>query len=160
MAMSPVGGAFRERLRRFPSLVNYTTIDWFSEWPSDALQGVAGRWVVRARVRTCVRACVRVCVCACVRACVPGHSSPHTQPSLHCNQSSFLASLDMAPATAPGSAAAPAVAPEAGGAVAAVTSARQAEAAAEATRAAVVNMCMAMHVGVRRLAQDFYRWGS
>lgn len=30
IAMSPVGSAFRERLRMFPSLVNCCTIDWFS----------------------------------------------------------------------------------------------------------------------------------
>ena len=35
---SAVGNAFRERLRKFPSLVNCTTIDWFSEWPADALK--------------------------------------------------------------------------------------------------------------------------
>lgn len=28
LSFSPVGDAFRERLRRFPSLVNCTTIDW------------------------------------------------------------------------------------------------------------------------------------
>jgi dynein heavy chain len=28
ICMSPVGSAFRERLRKFPSLVNCTTIDW------------------------------------------------------------------------------------------------------------------------------------
>lgn len=43
LAMSPVGGAFRERLRKFPSLVNCTTIDWFSIWPSDALKSVASK---------------------------------------------------------------------------------------------------------------------
>ena len=32
---------FRERLRQFPSLVNCCTIDWFSEWPNDALEAVA-----------------------------------------------------------------------------------------------------------------------
>jgi dynein heavy chain len=32
LAMSPVGDAFRQRLRMFPSLVNCCTIDWFSEW--------------------------------------------------------------------------------------------------------------------------------
>jgi hypothetical protein len=28
LSFSPVGDAFRERLRKFPSLVNCTTIDW------------------------------------------------------------------------------------------------------------------------------------
>lgn len=29
LAMSPIGEAFRNRLRQFPSLVNCCTIDWF-----------------------------------------------------------------------------------------------------------------------------------
>ena len=29
LAMSPIGEAFRTRLRKFPSLVNCCTIDWF-----------------------------------------------------------------------------------------------------------------------------------
>jgi dynein heavy chain len=29
LAMSPIGDAFRTRLRKFPSLVNCCTIDWF-----------------------------------------------------------------------------------------------------------------------------------
>ena len=41
LTMSPVGGDFRERLRKFPALVNCTTIDWFSAWPQDALSTVA-----------------------------------------------------------------------------------------------------------------------
>lgn len=39
--MSPVGDAFRRRCRMFPSLVNCTTIDWFSNWPTEALFSVA-----------------------------------------------------------------------------------------------------------------------
>ena len=39
--MSPVGSAFRARCRMFPSLVNCCTIDWFTEWPGEALLGVA-----------------------------------------------------------------------------------------------------------------------
>ena len=31
----------RNRLRQFPSLVNCCTIDWFTDWPSDALASVA-----------------------------------------------------------------------------------------------------------------------
>jgi len=40
IAMSPLGEIFRARIRRFPSLVTCTTIDWFSEWPEEALLGV------------------------------------------------------------------------------------------------------------------------
>jgi dynein heavy chain len=40
LAMSPLGEIFRDRLRMFPSLVNCSTIDWFTEWPAEALQGV------------------------------------------------------------------------------------------------------------------------
>ncbi|KAI8733733.1 dynein heavy chain 6, axonemal isoform X4 [Biomphalaria glabrata] len=39
--MSPVGSAFQSRCRMFPSLVNCCTIDWFIEWPKEALLGVA-----------------------------------------------------------------------------------------------------------------------
>lgn len=41
LAMSPIGEAFRVRLRMFPSLVNCCTIDWFMSWPEDALERVA-----------------------------------------------------------------------------------------------------------------------
>ena len=41
LCFSPIGEAFRERLRQFPSLVNCCTIDWFKEWPNDALEAVA-----------------------------------------------------------------------------------------------------------------------
>lgn len=43
LCLSAVGEAFRERCRLFPGLVNCTTIDWFTEWPSDALYEVATR---------------------------------------------------------------------------------------------------------------------
>jgi dynein heavy chain len=41
LAMSPIGEAFRTRLRMFPALVNCCTIDWFSAWPAEALDSVA-----------------------------------------------------------------------------------------------------------------------
>jgi len=44
LAMSPIGDAFRVRCRMFPSLVNCCTIDWFDEWPRDALLSVAQRY--------------------------------------------------------------------------------------------------------------------
>ncbi|XP_057699654.1 dynein axonemal heavy chain 6 isoform X1 [Corythoichthys intestinalis] len=41
LCMSPVGDAFRSRCRMFPSLVNCCTIDWFVEWPREALLSVS-----------------------------------------------------------------------------------------------------------------------
>ena len=41
LCMSPVGEAFRARCRQFPSLINCATIDWYTEWPEEALQSVA-----------------------------------------------------------------------------------------------------------------------
>ncbi|TPX33936.1 hypothetical protein SeMB42_g07413 [Synchytrium endobioticum] len=45
LSMSPIGDAFRTRLRMFPSLVNCCTIDWFQVWPEDALEVVARRFL-------------------------------------------------------------------------------------------------------------------
>ena len=39
-AMSPLSDAFLTRMRMFPSFVNCCTIDWFTEWPEDALRRV------------------------------------------------------------------------------------------------------------------------
>ncbi|KAJ3347122.1 Dynein heavy chain 6, axonemal [Entophlyctis luteolus] len=44
LATSPVGDSFRNRCRMFPSLVNCSTIDWFDEWPKDALLSVSRRF--------------------------------------------------------------------------------------------------------------------
>ena len=35
LAMSPIGDAFRNRLRMFPSLINCCTIDWFQVCPGE-----------------------------------------------------------------------------------------------------------------------------
>ncbi|KAK2091661.1 hypothetical protein P7K49_030945 [Saguinus oedipus] len=46
VAFSPIGDAFRNRLRQFPSLINCCTIDWFQEpWPEDALELVAVKFL-------------------------------------------------------------------------------------------------------------------
>jgi len=37
LCMSPVGDDLRIRCRKFPSLVNCCTLDWFSRWPEEAL---------------------------------------------------------------------------------------------------------------------------
>ncbi|XP_055958183.1 dynein axonemal heavy chain 3 [Patella vulgata] len=45
LAFSPIGDAFRNRLRMFPSLINCCTIDWFQAWPEDALELVANKFL-------------------------------------------------------------------------------------------------------------------
>ncbi|XP_062904770.1 dynein axonemal heavy chain 2 [Mobula hypostoma] len=50
LCMSPVGDPFRNRMRQYPALVNCTTIDWFSEWPQDALLEVAERYLMKVDV--------------------------------------------------------------------------------------------------------------
>eukprot|EP00933_Yihiella_yeosuensis_P041142 TRINITY_DN35573_c0_g1_i1.p1 TRINITY_DN35573_c0_g1~~TRINITY_DN35573_c0_g1_i1.p1 ORF type:complete len:1671 (-),score=457.77 TRINITY_DN35573_c0_g1_i1:233-5206(-) len=50
LAFSPVGDSFRNRLRMFPSLVNCCTIDWFHEWPAEALYSVAKQQITGQQV--------------------------------------------------------------------------------------------------------------
>eukprot|EP00055_Hartaetosiga_balthica_P017752 m.122337 g.122337 ORF g.122337 m.122337 type:complete len:4010 (-) comp9395_c0_seq2:1066-13095(-) len=45
LAFSPIGSAFRNRIRMFPSLVNCCTIDWFQPWPAEALELVAHNFI-------------------------------------------------------------------------------------------------------------------
>lgn len=45
LAFSPIGDNFRTRVRMFPSLVNCCTIDWFQDWPQDALLWLARKFL-------------------------------------------------------------------------------------------------------------------
>ena len=45
LCFSPVGQTFRVRARRFPGLINCTSVDWFHAWPRDALVSVAARFL-------------------------------------------------------------------------------------------------------------------
>lgn len=63
LAFSPIGDTFRSRLRQFPSLVNCCTIDWFTEWPPDALNTVAQRFLADVEMQPEVReSCVDMCI--------------------------------------------------------------------------------------------------
>jgi dynein heavy chain len=63
LALSPVGDGFRRRVRMFPSLVNCCTIDWFHEWPDEALQSVANYFLQYLEMTDDVRAgVVDICV--------------------------------------------------------------------------------------------------
>uniref|UniRef100_A0A8C6DAK2 Dynein axonemal heavy chain 7 n=1 Tax=Moschus moschiferus TaxID=68415 RepID=A0A8C6DAK2_MOSMO len=62
LAMSPIGDAFRIRLRKFPALVNCCTIDWFQSWPEDALQAVASRFLEDIEMSEEIRdGCIEMC---------------------------------------------------------------------------------------------------
>ncbi|XP_032391908.1 dynein heavy chain 3, axonemal isoform X1 [Etheostoma spectabile] len=55
LAMSPIGDAFRNRLRMFPSLINCCTIDWFHAWPNDALEMVAHKFLEDVEMESNIR---------------------------------------------------------------------------------------------------------
>uniref|UniRef100_A0A8D2ZL57 Uncharacterized protein n=1 Tax=Scophthalmus maximus TaxID=52904 RepID=A0A8D2ZL57_SCOMX len=45
LCFSPVGNKLRVRSRKFPAVVNCTAIDWFHEWPQEALESVSFRFL-------------------------------------------------------------------------------------------------------------------
>ncbi|XP_078011950.1 dynein axonemal heavy chain 17 isoform X1 [Phascolarctos cinereus] len=45
LCFSPVGSTLRVRARKFPAVVNCTAINWFHEWPEDALVSVSARFL-------------------------------------------------------------------------------------------------------------------
>ena len=45
LCFSPVGTTLRVRSRKFPAVVNCTCIDWFHEWPEEALVSVSRRFL-------------------------------------------------------------------------------------------------------------------
>ena len=45
LCFSPVGSTIRVRARKFPALVNCTSINWFHEWPEEALISVSSRFL-------------------------------------------------------------------------------------------------------------------
>ncbi|XP_053593671.1 dynein beta chain, ciliary [Microplitis demolitor] len=45
LCFSPVGMTLRKRARQFPALVNCTSINWFQDWPLNALESVSTRFI-------------------------------------------------------------------------------------------------------------------
>jgi len=41
LCFSPAGDSLKDRCRNFPGLVSNSTIDWFMQWPEEALIDVA-----------------------------------------------------------------------------------------------------------------------
>ena len=62
LCFSPIGEAFRVRIRMFPSLVNCCTIDWFTAWPKNALVSVAEKSLAQIEISEEIRGhCVEMC---------------------------------------------------------------------------------------------------
>eukprot|EP01135_Chromosphaera_perkinsii_P007265 Nk52_evm73s745 gene=Nk52_evmTU73s745 len=62
LCFSPIGDAFRTRLRMYPSLINCCTIDWFQAWPEDALELVATRSLADVEMTDEIRKnCIFMC---------------------------------------------------------------------------------------------------
>ncbi|RYG70357.1 hypothetical protein EON64_00405, partial [archaeon] len=63
LCLSPIGESFRTRLRMFPALVNCCTIDWFTEWPEQALRSVANFFLANVDLDANIKSgVVDVCV--------------------------------------------------------------------------------------------------
>ena len=64
VCMSPLGEPFRNRLRKFPALVNCCTIDWFAAWPEQALHSVAREFFMQVEGLTSrdQELCIQMCV--------------------------------------------------------------------------------------------------
>lgn len=55
LCFSPVGSTLRVRGRKFPAVVNATSIDWFHEWPQEALVSVSQRFLEEVDLLTVSR---------------------------------------------------------------------------------------------------------
>ncbi|CAG9861035.1 unnamed protein product [Phyllotreta striolata] len=62
VCFSPVGATFKNRLRLYPALINCCTIDWFEDWPEEALEQVAHNWMQEINLDEKVR---EYCTVAC-----------------------------------------------------------------------------------------------
>lgn len=79
LAFSPVGDAFRNRIRQFPSLVNCCTIDWYSAWPNDALINVAEKFLSDVEMTEETRD-------SCVKLCMQFHDESHILSAEYLNE--------------------------------------------------------------------------
>lgn len=50
LCFSPVGSTLRVRSRKFPAIINCSSIDWFHEWPQNALESVSKRFLAEVPV--------------------------------------------------------------------------------------------------------------
>ena len=52
LCMSPVGDKLSSRSRKFPGLINCTTVDWFLAWPEEGLLSVSRKFISNFTMET------------------------------------------------------------------------------------------------------------
>lgn len=80
VCMSPIGDAFRNRLRQYPALINCTTIDWFLEWPREALLEVGNKFLMNLNLTLTITGETKPVGCFLGR--YPSSSSPPSDRSI------------------------------------------------------------------------------
>lgn len=50
LCFSPIGSTFRNRLRLYPSMINCCTVDWFDDWPKEALEIIGHKYLDKVDV--------------------------------------------------------------------------------------------------------------
>jgi dynein heavy chain len=60
LCFSPVGSTLRVRARKFPAIINCTAINWFHEWPQEALISVSKRFLEELDVLPVSKAAVHL----------------------------------------------------------------------------------------------------
>ncbi len=53
LCFSPVGSTLRTRSRKFPAIISCTSINWFNEWPEEALRSVAQNFLSEIDLLPC-----------------------------------------------------------------------------------------------------------
>lgn len=89
LCMSPIGDAFRNRLRQYPSLINCTTIDWFLEWPKEALLEVGNKFLMNLNLTLTITGENKVVGLA-SSACSSPPPPPYSSSSFSSSLSSFF----------------------------------------------------------------------
>ena len=52
LCMSPVGDTLASRSRKFPGIINCTTVDWFLAWPAEGLHNVSEKFISDFKMET------------------------------------------------------------------------------------------------------------
>jgi dynein heavy chain len=52
LCMSPVGDTLASRSRKFPGIINCTTVDWFLAWPTEGLHSVSAKFISDFEMQT------------------------------------------------------------------------------------------------------------